>query len=86
MHYHIFWGLRSAEAPSILNYANKLEAIDRFIDLVKEIEGESVKDFAPPWEEVQMDKNTFMIRMETIQYRYCLVYCQNDCDLSLIHI
>jgi hypothetical protein len=80
MHYHIFWGLKSADEPFILNFSDKDEAIDKYISLIKDIEGESVKDGPPPWEEKAFDKNTYIFRIMTDKYKYMLVFCDNDCS------
>ncbi len=80
MHYHIFWGLRTAEEPFILNFSDRDEAIDKFISLIKEIEGDSVKDGPPPWDEVELNDKTRMFRILSDQYKYLLVYCSNNCN------
>lgn len=80
MHYHIFWGLRTADEPFILNFSDKQEAIDKFISLIKDVEGESVKDGPPPWEEQKFDKNTHVFRVMSPLYKYMLVYCENKCN------
>jgi len=80
MHYHIFWGLRTAEEPFVLNFSDKQEAIDKFIALVKDVEGESVKDGPPPWDEKRYDENTLVFRILSPQYKYLLVYCKNKCN------
>ena len=79
MHYHIFWGLRNAEDPFILNFSDKQVAIDKFISLIKDVEGESVKDGPPPWDEVKIDEKTYAFRVLSPQYKYLLVYCENNC-------
>ncbi len=80
MHYHIFWGLRTAEEPFIINLSDKDEAIDKFISLIKDVEGDSVNDGPPPWDEKEYDKNTYVVRVLSPQYKYLLVYCKNKCD------
>jgi len=79
MHYHIFWGLRTADEPFIINFSNKDEAVDKFTSLIKDVEG-SESDDAPPWEEQDFDKNTHVIRVQTPLYKYMLVCCANDCN------
>ena len=79
MHYHIFWGLRTADEPFILNFSDKQEAIDKFISLVKDVEGDSVKDGPPPWEEQKVDNMT-VFRIVSPLYKYMLVYCGNSCN------
>lgn len=80
MHYHIFWGLKTADEPFILNFSDKDEAVDKFISMIKDIEGESVKDGPPPWEEKRFDENTYVFRIQTDLYRYMLVFCDSDCE------
>jgi hypothetical protein len=80
MHYHIFWGLRTAEEPSVLNLSDKDQAIDKFMELIKEVEGDSVKDGPPPFDEKKIDENTYVVRVVSPLYKYMLVYCQNHCD------
>jgi hypothetical protein len=79
MHYHIFWGLRTADEPFILNFSDKDEAIDKFVALIKDVEGDSVKDGPPPWEEKEIDKNTYVVRVQSDMYKYMLIYCHNEC-------
>lgn len=79
MHYHIFWGLKTADEPFILNFSDKDEAVDKFIALIKDIEGEAVKDGPPPWEEKKFDENTYVFRIQSDKYRYMLVFCDNTC-------
>jgi hypothetical protein len=80
MHYHIFWGLKTADEPFILNFSDKQEAIDKFISLVKDVEGESAKDGPPPWDEKKFDDNTYVFRILSENYKYMLVFCKNVCD------
>jgi len=79
MHYHIFWGLRTTEEPFILNFSDRDTAIDKFIALVKDVEGDSVKDGPPPWDEQKIG-NTLVFRIVSPLYKYLLVYCNNSCD------
>ena len=83
MHYHIFWGLKNAEEPSILNFSNKQEAIDKFISLIKDVEGDSVKDGPPPWEEKKVDEKTLVFRIVSDSYKYMLVYCGYACETEI---
>lgn len=80
MHYHIYWGLKTDKDPFALDFSEKAPAIDKFISLIKEMEGLSAKDKPPPFEEVKLDDHTFIIRMTTDLYKYILVYCTNKCD------
>ncbi len=82
MHYHIFWGLKTADEPFILNFSDKNEAIDKFISLIKDVEGDSVKDGPPPWKEKEFDKNTYVVQVQSDLYKYMLIYCNNECDTS----
>ncbi len=79
MHYHIFWGLRTADEPFIINLFDKDEAIDKFISLIKDVEG-NVDDAPPPWDEKEYDENTYVVRVQSEKYKYLLVYCKNKCD------
>ena len=80
MHYHIFWGLITADEPFILNFSDKLEAVDKFISLIKDVEGDAVKDGPPPWEEKKFDENTYIFRIQSDRFRYMLVFCKNECN------
>ena len=80
MHFHIFWGLKTADEPFVLNFSDKTEAIDKFISLIKEVEGDSVKDGPPPWKEKEFDKNTYVVQVNTDLYKYMLIYCNNVCE------
>ncbi len=82
MHFHIFWGLKTADEPFVLNFSDKTEAIDKFISLIKEVEGDSVKDGPPPWKEKEFDENTYVVQVNSELYKYMLVYCNNECDYS----
>jgi hypothetical protein len=78
MHYHIIWGSNTAEAPSILNLSDVKEAINKFLDIIKTVEG---ADKPPaPLEEIAFDDNTRFFRMVTASHKYILVYCSNDCN------
>ncbi|HEY5267890.1 MAG TPA: hypothetical protein VII94_02035 [Candidatus Saccharimonadales bacterium] len=83
MHYHIYWGLKTDKDPFVLNFSEIAPAIDKFISLVKEMEGLGAKDRPPPFEEVRLDDHTFIIRMITDLYKYILVYCDNKCNDQL---
>lgn len=85
MHYHIFWGLKTSDEPFILNFSDKNEAVDKFISLIKDVEGESVKDGPPPWQEREVDKNTYVFRIISPLYKYMLVFCKNKCDINTKH-
>ena len=80
MHYHILWGLITAPEPFILNFSDKTEAIDKFIELIKDIEGDKVKDGPPPWTEKKLDDHTTAFQVQSEKYKYMLVYCTNTCN------
>lgn len=78
MHYHIFWGLKTADEPFILNFSDKTEALDKFISLVKDVTGEE----APPQKEKEFDKNTYVVQVNSGLYKFMLIHCNYDCDYS----
>jgi len=80
MHYHIFWGLRTAPEPFILNFSDKDEAIDKFIELIRSIEGYSDQDEIPAWREGEYDENTYIVQFRSENYKYMIVYCNNQCE------
>lgn len=78
MHYHIFWGLKTAEEPFVLNFSDKTEALDKFISLIKDVTGE----VELPQKEKEFDKNTYMIQVNGGLYKFMLIHCNNECDLD----
>jgi hypothetical protein len=80
MHYHIMWGSNTAEEPSVLNYTNRDEAISKFIEIVKTVEGADKPP--PPMEETVLNAKTRFFRMVTATHKYIIVYCDNGCYTS----
>lgn len=78
MHYHIIWGPNTAESPSVINFSNRDEAIDRFIDIAKTVEGAHTTP--PPMEEIWLDEKTFLYRMVSATHKYILICCNNGCS------
>lgn len=78
MHYHIFWGLKIAEEPHILSFNDKTEAIDRFISLIKDIEGDAVKDGPPPWKEKVLDDKCTVFQINGEKHKYMLLFCNYE--------
>lgn len=78
MHYHIFWGLKTAEEPFVLHFSNKTEALDKFISLIKDVTGET--DL--PQKEKEFDIYTHMTQVNSGLYKFMLIHCSNECDLD----
>lgn len=77
MHYHIIWGSNTAAEPAVLNFSNREEAIDKFIDIAKAVEGADT--IPPPMEEIWLDEKTSLYRMVSATHKYILIYCDNGC-------
>jgi hypothetical protein len=78
MHYHILWGSNATDHPSVLNISDREEAISKFIEIVKTIEGAD-KD-PPPWEQKTLDDKTYFFRMVSPTHKYIIVYCEHNCE------
>lgn len=78
MHYHIIWGPNTANMPALLNFSDREEAIDKFIDIAKTVEGANTPP--PPLEEILLDDKTRFYRMVSATHKYILVYCDNHCN------
>jgi hypothetical protein len=78
MHYHIMWGSNTTEEPAVLNFKDREEAISKFMEIVKTVEGADSQP--PPWEKRTLDKKTTMFRMISATHKYILVYILVYCD------
>lgn len=78
MHYHILWGSNATESPSVLNFSDREEAIGRFMEIVKTVEG--TDKAPPPWDRAAIDDKTRFFRMVSATHKYILVYCDNGCS------
>jgi len=80
MHYHIIWGPISGQTPSILDFDNKDEALDKFTEIGKTIEEAEKFDNLPlTATNCVLDDQTFVIKLETYQTRICFLYCEHSC-------
>lgn len=82
MHFHIVWGPIVSSKPSVLDFTDKQEALDKFIEIGKAIElAENFKDLPGTATKFELDSETLVIKLETNQTRICFLYCgHKDCE------
>lgn len=81
MHYHIVWGPISGTKPSVLDFDNKDEALNKFIEIGKTIEeAEKFENLPLTATNFELDSETFVIKLETYQTRICFLYCKHNCS------
>ena len=72
------WGPNTSETPAVLNFSDREDAITKFIDIAKTVEGGDKQP--PPMEEVVIDERTRFFRIISATHKYILVYCNNHCS------
>jgi len=79
MHYHILSGKRGEKMPStLLKFKDRMEGISTFIEMAKVIWAH--QEFPPKHEQINVNPNVSMIRMQDRTHRLAFVYCANNCD------
>ena len=84
MHYHIFWGPRTAPEPFIMNFSDENEALDNFVSLIQTMEGKTSKDEVPPWKEKKFDENCTILQVNGEKNKYMLVVCNYACHKEVV--
>lgn len=80
MHYHIVWGPITSKEPTILNYTDRTEALEKFIEIGQAVEAAEKFDNLPGTAvKFQLDKQTLVFKVETTQTKICFLYCEHEC-------
>lgn len=81
-HYHIIWGAITGKDPSILNFTDREEALSKFEEIGRAVEeAEKFPNLPNTATKSEPDRDSIVIKIETLQTRICFVYCNHkDCD------
>lgn len=80
MHFHIVWGPIVSGKPNVLDFDDKQEALDKFVEIGKAVEqAEKFEDLPGTATKFELDDKTLVIKLETHQTRICFLYCGHDC-------
>lgn len=77
MHYHIFWGAKGNKEPSIMNFSDSNEAMEKFIDVCKTCK---IEEQSPKQDKIILSDKITFIRLESLQFRLCFVSCKENCS------